>query len=174
MRLTDLLKQEADATYGITVSLFKLVEPAQLSWKPATGKNWMTLGQVVQHCTTACGTGIKGFVSGDWGMPDGVNLEDLPPDQMIPPAENMPTAPRIDAALKELEEDRALCMKYLDEAGEQNLLTKKATPPWGGPEATLFQHCLHMIEHLAQHKGQLFYYLKMLDKNVSTEHLWGA
>jgi len=63
MRLTDLLKQEAEANYATTVGLFKMVDPAKLSWKPATGKNWMTLGQVVQHCTNACGSGVKGFVT---------------------------------------------------------------------------------------------------------------
>jgi hypothetical protein len=30
-----------------------------------------------------------------------------------------------------------------------------------------------MIQHLAQHKGQLFYYLKLQGKPVNTAHLWG-
>jgi hypothetical protein len=32
---------------------------------------------------------------------------------------------------------------------------------------------LHGIHHLQQHKGQLFYYLKLQGKPVNTEHLWG-
>lgn len=44
--------------------------------------------------------------------------------------------------------------------------------PWGGPERTLFQHCYEMIWHLGQHKGQLFYYLKIQGKDVNTIHLW--
>jgi hypothetical protein len=173
MRLTDLLKQDANAAYDTTAGLFKLVDASKLSWKPPTGKNWMTLGQVVQHCTNSCGSGVKGFVSGDWDLPDGTNMEDLPPDQMLPPAEKLPTASSIDAALKELEADRATCMEYLEKAGEESLLSKKSAAPWGGPEMTLFQHCNSMIGHLAQHKAQLFYYLKMLDKDVNTQHLWG-
>jgi len=31
-----------------------------------------------------------------------------------------------------------------------------------------------MIQHLNQHKGQLFYYLKLQGKPVSTPDLWGA
>ena len=31
-----------------------------------------------------------------------------------------------------------------------------------------------MIAHLAQHKGQLFYYLKLMGKDVKTDDLWGA
>jgi uncharacterized damage-inducible protein DinB len=46
--------------------------------------------------------------------------------------------------------------------------------PWGGPGASLFQHLLHMVAHLAQHKGQLFYYLKLMGKDLKTGDLWGA
>ncbi len=31
-----------------------------------------------------------------------------------------------------------------------------------------------MIEHLKQHKGQLFYYLKLQGKPVNTSDLWGS
>ena len=30
-----------------------------------------------------------------------------------------------------------------------------------------------MVEHLATHKAQLFYYLKLQGKDVDTMHLWG-
>ena len=173
MQLTQLLKQEAEAMYAATEGLFKLVDASQLGWKPATGKNWMTVGQLLQHCTTACGACVKGFVSGDWGFPEGMKMEDLPPDQMLPPAEKMPSATSVEAALRDLAADKKVCMQYLAEAGEQNLLTKRSVPPWGGPEVTLFQHIVHMIEHLGQHKGQLFYYLKLQGKNVDTGTLWG-
>jgi len=133
MTLTDILRQEAEHTYAVTENLFKLVEPSELNWKPETGSNWMTVGQVLMHCTNACGTGIKGFVTGDWGV----------------------------------------ALSYVAEAGEESLLGKKSAAPWGGPEVTLFQHLYHMIGHLGQHKGQLFYYLKLLGKDVNTSHLWG-
>ena len=32
---------------------------------------------------------------------------------------------------------------------------------------------LQMVDHLKQHKGQLFYYLKLQGKPVSTTDLWG-
>ena len=28
--------------------------------------------------------------------------------------------------------------------------------------------------HLAQHKGQLIYYLKLMAKSLGTRHLWGS
>ncbi|MBD3335101.1 MAG: DinB family protein, partial [Candidatus Eisenbacteria bacterium] len=42
MKLTEILKQEAESTYQITEQLFKLVDESDLGWKPETGKNWMT------------------------------------------------------------------------------------------------------------------------------------
>jgi hypothetical protein len=172
MTLTELLKQEVEAVYAVTENLFGMVGDDELGWKPATGKNWMTVGQVVMHCTNACGAAVKGFVTGDWGMPEGMSMDDLKPEDMLPPAEKLPAAGSIDEARKLLTEDKNIAMKYLAEAGEKNLLAKKSAAPWGGPEVTLFQHLLHMIEHLAQHKGQLFYYLKLMGKDVNTSHLW--
>ncbi|MGE5806101.1 MAG: DinB family protein, partial [Ignavibacteria bacterium] len=60
------------------------------------------------------------------------------------------------------------------ETDEDEFLTKKIIAPWGGPEIFLFQHLLLMIAHLAQHKGQLFYYLKLMGKDVNTSDLWGT
>jgi len=173
LTLTDLLKQEANGMYAATEGLIRMVDKDKLGWKPATGQNWMTTGQLVQHLTSACGVMIKGFVTGDWGLPAGTKIEDLPPDQMLPPAEKLPAASGIDAALAALAADKALALEYLGKAGEANLLTKKMAAPWGGPEVTLFQHLMTSLHHLGQHKGQLFYYLKLQGKDVNTMHLWG-
>jgi uncharacterized damage-inducible protein DinB len=32
---------------------------------------------------------------------------------------------------------------------------------------------LSMVLHITQHKGQLFYYLKLMGKPVNTSDLWG-
>jgi uncharacterized damage-inducible protein DinB len=173
MNLTDVLKQEAEQMYAVTENIFKLVDATHLGWKPSTGSNWMTVGQVLMHCTNSCGAGIKGFATGDWGLPEGVSFEDMPPDQMLPPAEKMPSVESVEQALGLLAEDKKTALDTLAQMDEGDLLTKKSAAPWGGPEVTLIQHLLNMIGHLGQHKGQLFYYLKLLDKNVSTTHLWG-
>jgi len=34
-------------------------------------------------------------------------------------------------------------------------------------------HLLQMVRHLDQHKGQLFYYLKLQGEPVNTADLWG-
>lgn len=60
------------------------------------------------------------------------------------------------------------------EADEAKLLAKTFPAPWGGSKLSLFQHLLRMIAHLAQHKGQLFYYLKLMGQRLNTSDLWGV
>jgi uncharacterized damage-inducible protein DinB len=174
MRLTDLLKQEAEHGFDVVAALFELADGQPLGWKPPSGRNWMTLGQLLMHCTQACGAGIRGFVTGDWGLPEGTTFEDLPPEQALPPAEALPAATSVEQALLLLAEDRQLACRFLDEAGEEKLLGHRCRAPWGGPELTLFQQLLHMVDHLDAHKSQLYYYLKLLGRDVNTTHLWGA
>ena len=133
----------------------------------------MTTGQLLMHLTTGCGAPMRGFVTGDWGLPEGMSFEDIPPDEMLPPAEKMPAVESVEQALSLLAEDKKVAFEYIAGLGEEKLLTERSAAPWGGPEVTLFQHLLHMIGHLEQHKGQLFYYLKLMGTDVDTSHLWG-
>jgi uncharacterized damage-inducible protein DinB len=172
MSLLEILRQEAEGTYAVTEKLFRRVEPASLSWKPATGENWMTVGQLLMHCTNSCGMAFKGMLTGDWGMPEGVKMEDLKPEEMLPPAEKLPTVESVEQAIQLLHADRELTLKLLAEADERRLLTECFPAPWGGPPVTLLQHLWHMVGHLEQHKGQLFYYLKLMGQKVGTADLY--
>ena len=169
-QISETLRQNAAEMYRVTEALFDLVD--DLDWKPSTGENWMTTGQLLRHCGDACGTALRGFIEGDWRMPDGQDLEDMPPEDQIPSAEHMPTVDSVDEARRILAEDRELAMNLLSKVDDDRLLGERSAPPWGGPERTLFQHCNEMIWHLGQHKGQLFYYLKLQGKPVNTYHLW--
>lgn len=167
--LTEILKMEVEGTYRAAEGLFKLVDKDKLDWKPATGSNWMTTGQLLKHCTNASGFCVKGFVSGDWSMP-GVEKD----DQIgLPPAEKMPSVKSVDEALGLLAEDKKQTLRYLAEAGEKNLFEKLVAAPWGGPPMPLGFHLWEMIGHLGAHKDQLFYYLKLQGKPVHTGTKWG-
>lgn len=174
MSLMKALLEEMENNYEVTKKLFQLVEPGQLCWKPTTGSNWMTVGQLLMHCAQAQGVAVRAFVTGDWGLPDGVDIKDIPPEEMLPPADKLPAVESVDQALQLLAEDREVGIATLKGLDETELLQKRFSAPWGGPEYTLFQHILHMINHLGQHKGQLFYYLKLLGKDVKTGDLWGS
>ncbi|MEJ2083148.1 MAG: DinB family protein [Acidobacteriota bacterium] len=173
MSLREVLSEEMENSFAVTERLIRMVHSDQLAWKPATGSNWMTVGQLLWHCSSACGVAMRAFVTGEWGLPEGVEFKDLTPEDILPPAEKLPAVESIEQALQLLGEDRQVGASVLREVPEADLLGRRFSPPWGGAECTLFQHLLHMIEHLGQHKGQLFYYLKLLGHDVKTEDLWG-
>ena len=165
---TSLIKSEIESSYHATEGLMKLVDPKSLGWKPATGANWMTTGQLLEHLTNACGACMKGFVTGDWGMPADASME-----SMLPPAEKLPAVKSVDEATKKLAADKQVALEMLAKAGEKDLTTKKVAAPWNPTPTLLGQQLLQMVGHLQQHKGQLFYYLKLQGKPVNTGHLWG-
>lgn len=47
--LMDLVRGEIDGVYRATEGLVKLVRDGELGWKPPVGKNWMTVGQLLEH-----------------------------------------------------------------------------------------------------------------------------
>ncbi len=174
MTLKDVLREEADRIYDVTEKLIRRVDASELGWKPASGRNWMTTAQLIMHCSNeSCGRAMQAFITGDFGLPEGTKFEDLPPEQAMPPAEAMPAVSSVEQALQLLAADREIAHRTLADCDESLLLSQRSTAPWGGPGVSLFQHLLHMIDHLDQHKGQLFYYLKLMGKDVNTSDLWG-
>lgn len=174
MTWTDLIRTGIEDTYRATDGLMALVKDDELGWKPATGQNWMTVGQLLQHCTEACGACCKGFVTGDWGLPEGLDMSDLPADAALPPAEKLPAVASVADARRLLAADKAVALAMVAQAGEATLDGQITTAPWAPDRAQpLGQHLNEMVGHLAQHKGQLFYYLKLMGRDVNTGHLWG-
>jgi len=171
MTLTEILLTEAEASFTITESLIRRVSDDELAWMPDAGKNWMTMGQLLMHCTRfGCGKAIRGFVTGDWGA----EMEDTTEQDHVPSAEALPSVKTVQEALELLTADRDVATESIRAAGETTLLQRRVTAPWGGPKMPLFQQLLRMIAHLTQHKGQLFYYLKLMGQDVKTSDLWGV
>ena len=173
MNMTQMIHGAIEYNYAVADKLLGRVDESLLDWKPATGSNWMTTGQVIRHMTDACGASIKGFVTGDWGMPEGMSVEDMPADSMLPPAEALPSVASVAEARELLQNDKALALELLHSCTEEQLTDTIATAPWDPMELPLGQRMLQMIDHLKQHKGQLFYYLKLQGQSVDTMDLWG-
>jgi uncharacterized damage-inducible protein DinB len=149
------------------------VDEKKLGWAPATGSNWMTMGQLLLHLTTACGACCKGFVTGDWRMPGGEDVAEQSDEAMLPPAATMPSATSVAEVRTRLAADRAVAVQMVQQAGERRLGNERVAAPWDPTERVLGAQLLHMIGHLTQHKGQLFYYLKLQGVPVHTGHLYG-
>jgi uncharacterized damage-inducible protein DinB len=174
MNWREFLKNEIQSVYRTTEGLVTLVEDRSLAWKPSTGSNWMTTGQLLNHITQACGTGFRGFVAGDWGLPEGMDFGDLPPEEQLPPAEKLPAIASVAEAQRLLREDQQLALEMLAACGDAELANKIAPAPWDARQLVLGHRLLQMVDHLKQHKGQLFYYLKLQGKPVNTGDLWGV
>ena len=171
MNWTELLKSEAQAAYHAADGLMALVDDQDLDWKPSSGTNWMTTGQLLKHMTDACGMTCRGFVTGDWGLPEGVSADEMPEEAMLPPAESMPTVDSVAEAREALAADQRLAMEMIDQAADR---MEEPTPaPWDPRPMPLGERLLQMVNHLVGHKAQLFYYLKLQGKPVNTMHLYG-
>jgi len=174
MNWTELLREEIEQGYKTTERLMGLVTDKELSWRPSTGSNWMTMGQLLMHITTACGACCRGFATGDWGFPEGTDFSSLPPDAMLPPAEKLPSVKSVADAKDLLSKDKAVALEVLATSNERDLTHKMAVAPWDKSEGALGHRVLEMVAHLNSHKTQLFFYLKLQGKPVNTGHLWGA
>ena len=172
MNWKELLKSEIESTYLLTEGLFNFVDEDKLDWKPSTENNWMTTRQLLRHLSDACGAPIKGFVTGDWGMPEGVDLADLSPEEMLPPDEKLPTVNSVSEAKELLQKDKQIALDMLSKCDEEILTNQISKAPWDSSEMVLGHRLLQMVSHLCHHKMQLFLYLKLQGKKVNTTHLW--
>lgn len=172
MKWSKLLAAQADEAYGATEGLLRHLSDDELDWKPETGSNWLTVGQLLQHLTNACGASFRGFVTGEWGVPEEA-MKDMAPEDMLPPAEKYPTATSIESVRNLLKEDRELAHRMIAEAGEDRLKGEISTAPWDPRPLKLGHRLLGMVEHLGNHQSQLYYYLKLMGKPVNTMDLYG-
>ena len=90
----------------------------------------MTTAQLLRHIPDACGACMRGFVTGDWGMP-----ADAGPDEMLPSAEKMPSVKSVPEAEKLLAADKRVALDMIKKAGEKDdrriarSRRKKGLPP---------------------------------------------
>lgn len=173
MTWKELIGCEMEYAYAVTEKLMSLVEESGLNWKPSTGNNWMTTGQLLLHITESCGMCFKGFVTGDWGMPEGTESSETNFEDMLPSAEKMPTVATVAEAMDLFEKDRNVAREMLAGLSENELENKEAPAPWDPSKVNLGHRLLQMVAHLNSHKSQLFYYLKLQGKPVHTGNLWG-
>jgi hypothetical protein len=93
---------------------------------------------------------------------------------MLPSADKMPSIDSIAECKRLLAEDKALALEMLARSSEEDLSDKQVIAPWNPDNPMgLGYRLLQMVTHLALHKAQLFYYLKLQGQAVHTGHLWG-
>jgi len=166
MDFTALLISEVEHAYRPFNGLLNLVDDENLDWQPATGLNWMTMGQLLYHLGDACGVCMQAFEANDWSaiMPEGATPMT---------AHELPAVDSVAQARERLSADKARALATIAKAGEPRLVNELVAAPWNPQSAPLAQQLLMMVNHLTQHKDQLFYYLKLQGHPVNTMHLYG-
>ncbi|NTU53179.1 MAG: DinB family protein [Chlorobiaceae bacterium] len=174
MNWKQLLTQQLGDAFRVTERLTGLLQEKDLLWKPPEGSNWMTTAQLLWHLGESCGGAMRGFVTGEWNIPDHSNMEGGHPEKSaLPKAEQLRAVHSIDEAMKRIASDKALAIEVLNLCSEEELDSKPAPAPWDPNTVNLGLRLLQMIDHLNQHKAQLFYYLKLQGKPVNTFDLYG-
>lgn len=164
------LEERLDRAYRVTDGLIDLVTDDDLDFKPATGTNWMTVGQLLEHMAGCGGVTFEYFVGGRAANrapeADGSNGG-------LPMAEEMPTVASVAEARRKIEADRRMAAEILAGVSDEDLELRPSPVYWDPREVSLGQRMSEMVDHLVQHKGQLFYYLKLMGRDVNTSLLWG-
>ena len=121
MSLVEVLRQDAEVMYATTEALMRRVPADGLEWKPTTGKNWMSVAQLLMHCSNSCGMGIKAFLTGDWGLPEGVRFEDMKPEERAKIQENYEAYRRITGEQRRLLEQNYRRFRSLTQEEQREL-----------------------------------------------------
>ena len=177
MTIGDLLRKQADDVFGAALGLVALVDDGALDWKPSSGGNWMTTGQLLKHLESACGIVAECFVDGDWSrlaaMEAEMDTSKRDPVTGMYPAEALPTASSAAATRTAILEDKARTLAAIEAAGEERLANQMGAAPWNPEPRALGYNLLECLLHVGIHRAQLFYYLKLQGKPVHTGHMWG-
>jgi len=174
MNWKELLTQKTEHAYRGLTHLVGLCSDNELSWKPDEENNWMTTAQLLYHAAHSGGKPMMGFASGSWGSHEHVDSDKEKSKKMMPPAMAMPFVSSIAEALRLIEADKKLAIETIAGVSEEDLAAKPAPAPWDPKPVILGMRLLEMLEHLNQHKVQLFYYLKLQKKPVGTFDLYGV
>jgi len=159
----DTLVEQTQSAYKAVEGLMALLTDEELAWKPATGENWMTVGQLLEHLVESCGVLMRSFVTGEWDLPE----------EGMPSADELPTVGSVAEAKKRLAGDKKVALDTLTGLTDDDLCSRQVVAPWEKDPRPLGAQLGFMIAHIESHRSQLFYYLKLQGKPVHTGHLWG-
>lgn len=149
--------------YKAARGLIKLTPGDKLDFKPMDGL--MTVAQVLKHLATCLGASLSMALNNSW--------PDVPEGEMLPPAEKMPKSNSVEEALKEIDGDWALLGQEFEKITDGEFNGNKINVPWMPYPMTLLEYMMQAMEHLSNHRMQLFIWLKLSGEKLHTGHLYG-
>ena len=153
-----------EGIYKAARGLIQLTPENKLDFKPQEGV--MTIAQVLKHLTGCLGISFSMAVNNTWPeMPAGEN--------MLPPAEKLPRSNSAAEALEEIDRDWELLEKEMEKITDEEFANTKITVPWMPFPMTYQEYMMQGLEHLSNHRMQLFTWLKLSGEKLDTHHLYG-
>ncbi len=149
--------------YKAARGLVKLTPEDKLDFTPMAGN--MTIAQVLKHVATCLGASLAMALSNNW--------PEVPEEEMLPPVEKMPKSNSVEEALKEIDVDWELLKKEFEKITDGEFNGNKVKVPWMPFPMTLLEYMMQAMEHLSNHRMQLFTWLKLSGEKLHTGHLYG-
>ena len=152
-----------EGTYKAARGLIQLTPDNKLDFKPKEGL--MTIAQVLKHLTTCLGASLSPAITNSW--------PEIPEEEMLPTAEKMPKSKSSAEALKEFDQDWELLKQEFEKITDGEFNQNKINVPWMPFPMTLLEYMMQAMEHLSNHRMQLFIWLKLSGEDLNTGHLYG-
>lgn len=152
-----------EGIYRATRGLIQLTPDDKLDFKPKEGL--MTVAQVLKHLASALGASLSMAINNTW--------PEIPEGEMLPPAEKMPKSASAAEALEEIDRDWELLKEEMEKITDGEFNQNKVNVPWMPQPMTLVEYMMQAMEHLSNHRMQLYIWLKLSGEELHTGHLYG-
>ncbi|MDQ1355441.1 MAG: hypothetical protein QG657_5751 [Acidobacteriota bacterium] len=152
-----------EGIYNATRGLIKITPDAKLDYKPKDGL--MTVAQVLKHVSGSLGESLSMAINNTWPQ--------MPEGEMLPSADKLPKSNSAAEALKEIEHDWEVLKQEIEKITDGEFNQNKINVPWMPQPMTYVEYMMQAMEHLSNHRMQLFTWLKLSGEALHTGHLYG-
>jgi len=152
-----------EGIFKATRGLIRLTPDNKLDYKPKD--DLMTVGQILKHLASNLGASLSMALNNSWPQ--------MPEGDTLPSAEKLPTSSSVSEALEEIDKDWELLKKEIEKVTDGEFQENKINVPWMPFPMTLAEFMMQAMEHMSNHRMQLFIWLKLSGEQLHTGHLYG-
>jgi uncharacterized damage-inducible protein DinB len=152
-----------EGIYKATRGIIQLTPDSKLDFKPQAGL--MTIAQILKHISSSLGASLQMGLTNSWPK--------IPAEEMLPSADKLPKSASAAEALQEIDQDWKLLEQEIEKITDGEFNQNKIDVPWMPFPMTLVEFMMQAMEHLSNHRMQLFIWLKLSGEALNTGHLYG-
>ena len=152
-----------EGIFKATRGLIRITPDSKLDYKPR--EDLMTVAQVLKHIASGLGASLSMALNNSWPQ--------MPEGEMLPSADKLPKSASVAEALDEIDKDWELLKVEMEKITDGEFEQNKIDVPWMPFPMTLEEFMMQAMEHVSNHRMQLFIWLKLSGEAVHTGHLYG-